>query len=179
MKISKVIKMIAYLSFIGIGAPTAGGQVDGKPDQAHKLEASLKKKGCSVAIQAGMKASPMSYDLQEIKLKKSCAKVLVTLSIPKDGLPRAAMGHNLVIAPESKRMGIITAGLSQGLAKEYLAADKAGTGYLYATAVLGPGQSHQIVVDVKMLEKHAGKGPLAFFCTFPGHSSMKGKIVFM
>jgi len=115
----------------------------------------------------------MQYDKKELKFDASCATVEITLKhIGK--LAKEAMGHNWVLTTTADAMAVANAGLSAGLAANYI---KAGDKRVIAhTKVLGGGESDTIKIPASALKKG---GDYTYECTFPGHSAlMKGKLTF-
>ena len=81
-------------------------------------------------------------------------------------LPKAAMGHNLVIAAESDMKKVIENGTKAGPAKDYAP----GTEHVVvATKLVGGGESDTVTLKTSSLKKGT---KYKFFCTFPGHSAM-------
>ena len=87
-------------------------------------------------------------------------------------MPKAAMGHNVVVAKSSDLNGVIKDGLKAGPATDYV---KAGDERVLAkTKLLGGGESDSLTLDVAAIKA----APYSFVCTFPGHTgSMRGSIV--
>ena len=166
---------LMLVSQMAVGAIDVKKQIDGEPNKEvfkGMIAAKKLKAECVLEVVAGNPNGPMTYDTKEIVIKKDCKKFgirLVNKNIPS--LVKQAMGHNIVIAPADKMGQIITAGGAAGFGKQYLP-NKEKTGYLYATALLGPGEFHELLIDTAEL-----KGNMAFVCTFAGHSAMmKGTI---
>lgn len=111
----------------------------------------------------------MKFDTKELKIDGACKTFKLTLK-HTGRLPITAMGHNLVIAEDSKMEDVIQAGIKAGAAKGYI---PDSSDVLVATKLLGGGESDTIDIDVAKL---AGKS-LSFFCLFPGHTTMmRGKV---
>ena len=123
---------------------------------------------CSVTVDS---TDQMSFDTKEIKISKSCKTFTVNLT-HSGSLPKNVMGHNLVIAKAADMAGITGDGMGAGLDANYL---KAGDDRVIAhTKIIGAGEKDALTVDVTKLK--AGD-EYAFFCSFPGHSSMmKGAV---
>ena len=116
----------------------------------------------------------MQYDVKTFEVEAEKKVKLIFKNIGK--LPKIVMGHNLVILNQGNDpMAFAAAGISAGVAKEYIAdaqkdkilkdGDK-----LLKTPILGPGEE-------ATLEFKAPKatGDYPYVCTFPGHSAlMKG-----
>ena len=87
-------------------------------------------------------------------------------------MPKASMGHNVVVAKTSDLNGVIKDGMKAGPASDYV---KAGDERVLAkTKLLGGGESDSLTLDVAAIKA----APYSFVCTFPGHTgSMRGSIV--
>ena len=87
-------------------------------------------------------------------------------------LPKASMGHNVVVSKVSDMKGVLSDGIKAGLAQDYV---KAGDSRVLAkTRLLGGGESASLTFKVAKLQG----GPYGFVCTFPGHGAMmRGSIV--
>lgn len=97
----------------------------------------------------------------------------VTLTLKNVGqLPKAAMGHNLIILkPGSNVIGFGTAAVP-AVANDYVPQDAANQALILAqTKLLGPGEEDTIT----FILPEAGVYP--FLCSFPGHFAlMQGTI---
>jgi len=115
----------------------------------------------------------MQYDKKELAVPADCASV--TLTIHHGGkLPAAAMGHNWVLVNTPDLTTVANAGMSAGLASNYVpAGDKR---VLANTKVVGGGESASVTFSTAALKKG---GDYSFLCTFPGHNAlMRGKFKF-
>ncbi len=110
----------------------------------------------------------MLYNLKEIKAKAG-AKVSLTLK-HTGKLPKAAMGHNIVILAAGEDFAsFATASNAAGADKEYL---QDGAQVIAASKVIGGGES----VTVEFTAPAAGT--YDFLCTVPGHyAMMKGQFI--
>ena len=114
----------------------------------------------------------MQFDKKSVEVSAGCAKVTVELK-HSGKLPKTAMGHNVVITTDADVAAVAQASMKAGAAKGYL--PEGDKRVIAATKMLGGGESTKISFPGKSLK--AG-GTYAFFCSFPGHSSlMKGKLV--
>ncbi|MYN12155.1 azurin [Pusillimonas sp. TS35] len=123
---------------------------------------------CDITIEAN---DAMQFNTKEVTVDKSCKEFTVNLKhVGK--LPKASMGHNVVISKKSDEQGVATDGMAAGLDKDYV---KPGDARVIAhTAVIGGGETTSVKFDVSKLE--AGQ-EYAFFCSFPGHwAVMTGKL---
>lgn len=112
----------------------------------------------------------MRFNLSNIDISKSCKEFTIRLKhVGK--LPKAAMGHNVVIAKTADLAAVASDGLKAGIAADYV---KAGDPRVIAhSKLVGGGESTSVTFPVAKL----GAGPYSFFCSFPGHwATMKGTI---
>ena len=124
---------------------------------------------CDVTIEGN---DAMQFNTKEIVVDKSCDEFTVNLNhVGK--LPKAAMGHNVVITKAADRQAVANDATSAGPANDYL---KEGDERVIAhTALIGGGEKTSVTFKTADLE--AG-GDYDFFCSFPGHwAIMSGKVV--
>ena len=122
---------------------------------------------CSVDLEGN---DAMKFNKTSIEVPKACKDF--TINLKHTGkLPKAAMGHNVVIAATSDIKGVDADGIKAGAAKDYI---KPGdTRVIAHSPLVGGGESTKVTFAVSKL----GAGPYSFFCSFPGHSTlMKGTI---
>ena len=122
---------------------------------------------CSVDIEGN---DAMKFNVANIDVSRSCKDF--TINLKHTGkLPKAAMGHNVVIAATSDIKGVDADGIKAGAAKDYI---KPGdTRVIAHSPLVGGGESTKVTFAVSKL----GAGPYSFFCSFPAHSTlMKGTI---
>ena len=122
---------------------------------------------CSADIEGN---DAMKFNVANIDVSRSCKDF--TINLKHTGkLPKAAMGHNVVIAATSDIKGVDADGIKAGAAKDYI---KPGdTRVIAHSPLVGGGESTKVTFAVSKL----GAGPYSFFCSFPGHSTlMKGTI---
>jgi len=114
----------------------------------------------------------MKFDKPEVTVSASCKTITINLAhIGK--LPAAAMGHNVVIAATSDVQAVGTAGMTAGVAANYVPVGDARV--LAHTPVVGGAASTTATFPGSALK--AG-GDYSFFCSFPGHwAIMKGKLI--
>lgn len=123
---------------------------------------------CATTIEGNDK---MQFNVKAVEVPKSCKTYTITLKhVGK--LPKASMGHNLVITTDADAKAVAADGIKAGPGSDYV---KAGdTRVLAASKVIGGGESTTVQLDVSKLK--AGTG-YTFFCSFPGHSTvMKGSL---
>jgi len=127
-------------------------------------------KVCQLAISAN---DAMQYDKKELDVAADCTEVTLTLT-HTGKLPAAAMGHNWVLVKSADVTPVATAGMSAGLANNYLQPGDARV--IAATKIVGGGQSTSVTFPTSRLAKG---GDYTFMCTFPGHYViMKGVFKF-
>ena len=123
---------------------------------------------CDVAIEA---TASMAFSSKEIIVNKNCKEVNLTLK-NAGTMPKAVMGHNLVISKKSDMQAVLTDGNTAGLGKNFV---KEGDDRVIAhTAVIGGGESATIKFKTDKLNT---KDAFAFFCSFPGHASVMNGVV--
>jgi len=127
-------------------------------------------KVCTLTI-AGNDA--MQYDKKELDVAPDCTEV--TLTITHTGkLPAAAMGHNWVLVKTADVTAVANAGMSAGLANNYLTPNDPHV--IASTKVVGGGESASVTFPTSKLTKGAD---YTYMCTFPGHYViMKGVFKF-
>ncbi|KTT24835.1 azurin [Pseudacidovorax intermedius] len=130
------------------------------------LSAPLHAADCSVQIDGN---DAMQFNKTAIDVPKACKSFTVQLR-HAGKMPKAAMGHNWVLAKTADVQAVANDGIAAGLDKQYV---KPGDARVIAhTRVVGGGESDSVAVDVSKLK--AGES-YTFFCSFPGHSGvMKG-----
>ena len=123
---------------------------------------------CDLEIES---TDAMKFNKESLSVPASCKKV--TLKLMHTGkLPKASMGHNMVVTTAADAAAVATDGIAAGLPANYV---KAGDARVIAhTKVIGGGESTTMDIDATKLK--AGTD-YAFFCSFPGHSAlMKGTL---
>jgi azurin len=115
----------------------------------------------------------MQYDKKELDVAADCTQVELTLT-HTGKLPAAAMGHNWVLVKTADVTAVANAGMSAGLANNYLTPNDARV--IASTKIVGGGQSATVTFPTSKLTKG---GDYTFMCTFPGHYViMKGVLKF-
>lgn len=130
----------------------------------------LADKTCTLNIEGN---DLIKYNVTELKVPADCTQVEVVLKhVGK--LPASAMGHNWVLTKTSDSQAVSSAGVSAGLAKDYLPPDDKRI--IAHTKVIGGGETTSVKFPVSKLTKG---GDYTFFCSFPGHFAlMKGKFIY-
>ena len=108
----------------------------------------------------------MQYDKQMLSVPAGCQQVTLTLH-HAGKLPREAMGHNWVLVNGADFNAVANAGMTAGLASDYVAPDDKRV--LAHTKVLGGGQTTRITFPTSSLKPG---GDYRYLCTFPGHNAL-------
>lgn len=112
----------------------------------------------------------MQFSVKEIDVAKTCKDFTINLK-HSGALPKAAMGHNVVIAKSTDQQGVLADGATAGLDHDYVKTDDARV--IAHTKIIGAGETASVTFAPSKL---AG-GDYVFFCSFPGHAAiMKGAI---
>ena len=108
----------------------------------------------------------LQYDKQELAVPATCREITVTLH-HSGKQPREAMGHNWVLVNAADYAAVANAGLSAGLASDYVApGDKRVIAH---TRVVGGGETASVTFAATRLKKG---GAYRYLCTFPGHNAL-------
>ena len=114
-------------------------------------------KVCKLAITG---TDLMQYDTKELDVAGDCTSVEVTLT-HGGKLPKEAMGHNWVLVNAPDLNTVANAGMSAGVANNYIApGDKK---VLANTKVVGGGESATVTFPTSILKKG---GSYMYLCTF-------------
>jgi len=127
------------------------------------LAAEAAAKTCDLSIEGN---DAMQFNAKELSVGKDCTEVKLTLK-HSGKLPKSAMGHNWVLTSEKDMAAVVTAGMSAGLAADYL--PKGDAKVIASTKLVGGGESATVTFKTAGLK--AGEA-YKFFCTFPGHSAI-------
>ena len=123
-------------------------------------------KTCDVNIDG---SDAMSYNTKSISVA-GCTEVKLTIK-HTGKLPKAAMGHNVVISAEADMKNVVADAIKAGPAKDYTPGEK---GVIAATKLVGGGESASVTFPTSKFKKGT---KYKFFCTFPGHSAvMQGDV---
>lgn len=124
---------------------------------------------CQVALTGD---DHMKYNLKSFTVPKSCGEFTIYFeNIGK--LPKASMGHDVVIAKKTEAQALAMDGMSAGVENDYIPPDDARV--LVKTAMVGGGEKTEVIFNTDVLEKGED---YVFFCSFPGHYfTMKGVVV--
>ena len=125
---------------------------------------------CKITIEGD---DAMKFNLSELTINKAdCPEVELTLKhVGK--LPKAAMGHNVVIAKLADMDAVAKDAIAAGPANDYVKPDDERI--IAHTAMIGGGEESTVIFKTENLEVG---GDYEFFCSFPGHYAvMKGKFI--
>lgn len=124
---------------------------------------------CQVALTGD---DHMKYNLKSFIVPKSCDEF--TIHFENVGrLPKASMGHDVVIAKKDEAQALAMDGMSAGVENDYIPPDDARV--LVKTAMIGGGEKTEVIFNTDVLK--SGED-YVFFCSFPGHYfTMKGAVV--
>ena len=115
----------------------------------------------------------MQYDKQLLSVPASCTQITLTLH-HTGKLPREAMGHNWVLVNGPDLNAVASAGMSAGLANDYV--QPGDQRALAHTRIIGGGQSASVTFPASLLKPG---GDYRYLCTFPGHNAvMRGTFKF-
>ena len=124
---------------------------------------------CTIEIEGN---DMMQFNTKEISVSKSCDEVTINMK-HVGNLPKAAMGHNVVIAKASDAQAIATEAAAAGPANDYW--NKDDERIVAHTDMVGGGETTS--TTFKPADLAEGE-EYNFFCTFPGHFAiMKGNVV--
>lgn len=159
------------LSACGGSEPTPPTNVSANPSTASAPVANVSANAlpaeCKMEISSD---DTMRFDTKEINVKSSCTDFAITLK-HTGKIPKAAMGHNVVIAALADKAGVVADGLEAKLENDYVKPND--TRVIAATPLIGGGETATVVFKTSKLKG----GEFEFFCTFPGHAAMMtGKI---
>ena len=125
---------------------------------------------CDVTIEGN---DAMQFNTKEFVVDTAnCEEFTVNL-VHTGKLPKAAMGHNVVITKAADKKSVADAATKAGPANDYLQPDDDKV--IAHTKMIGGGEKDSVTFKTAGLE--AG-GDYDFFCSFPGHwAIMSGKVV--
>jgi azurin len=111
----------------------------------------------------------MQYDKKAFTVETGKKVELIFKNVGK--LPKAAMGHNVVILKKgTNKVAFATAAITAGPAADYMpAANKKDV--LVATKMLGPGEEDSVVFTAPE------PGVYDYICTFPGHYALMNGVM--
>ena len=112
----------------------------------------------------------MQYNLKAFEVEAGKENTLVFKNLGK--LPKAAMGHNVVILKPGSNVAAFATAAVGAVAHDYVPQDEANQALIVAlTKMLGPGEEETI----KFTLPEPGAYP--FVCSFPGHFALMQGII--
>ncbi len=120
-------------------------------------------KDCELKLEGN---DAMQYNTKELVVAKDCTNVKITLK-HSGKLPKAAMGHNVVISTDKDTAGVTGDGAKAGVANDYVPKDDKRV--IASTKLVGGGEETSTTFKADALK--AGES-YKFYCTFPGHAGV-------
>lgn len=137
---------------------------------ALSLFGSVAAANCSFTVEGN---DQMQFNVKEIKVPGDCAEVELILKHTGQ-LPKATMGHGIVVTKTSDLAALSAAGMAAGIANNHVPAGDARA--IAIVPLIGGGETASVKFSTSALEKG---GDYSFYCPFPGHFAiMKGKLIF-
>jgi azurin len=182
MKFSSILTLVLSVSVFGltacgkketVAAPATVAKETAKPNPStvKEMEKPVAEKapaGKTVTVTAN---DTMKFDVTSIE---AAAGTELTITLVNTGaLPKAAMGHNLVLLKKSANSGAFASAAMTAPQTEYIPAQMKDQ-VLAATKLLGPGESDSFTITVP-----SEPGEYVYLCSFPAHfmAGMKGVLV--
>lgn len=159
------------LSACGEKSPPPAASASPATESPSVAASDAPEQGGSVAAVAGCETEiegndAMQYNIKSISVPASCTDFTITLR-HTGKMPVAAMGHNVVISASKDMQGVVAAGMTAGLAADYV---KPGADDVIAySKMIGGGETTSVTFAVSKIRDG---GPYKFFCSFPGHASL-------
>jgi azurin len=125
-------------------------------------------KTCDLSIEG---SDAMQYNVKELTVAKDCTDVKLTLK-HSGKLPKAAMGHDWVLAAASDMQGIVADAMKAGLANNYL--PQGDKRIIAFTQLVGGGETASTTFKVSDLKPGT---EYKYFCTFPGHAGVMNGVL--
>lgn len=149
-------------------APEAAPASEAAPAASEAAPAAVADAACSTVVESD---DAMKFNVSEINISKACPQFTITLKhVGK--MPKAAMGHNIVITKAEDADAVDKEGAAEGVDKDFVKADDARI--IAHTKLIGGGEETSVTVDTS---KFAAGNKYEFFCSFPGHiAMMRGNI---
>ncbi|UOO82630.1 azurin [Uruburuella testudinis] len=146
-------------------APAASAPAASAPATASEAAApaAAADAACSTVIESD---DAMKFNVSEINISKACPQFTVTLKhVGK--MPKAAMGHNIVITKAEDTDAVDKEGAAEGVDKDFIKTDDPRV--IAHTKLIGGGEETSVTIDTS---KFAAGNKYEFFCSFPGHIAM-------
>ena len=165
-------KIFTYTSALCIALSPNLALAQDKAEKKEGAETTEKTEAAKADVEVTIEGNDtMQYDVKEFSAKAGQTVKLTFKNVGK--LPKAAMGHNIVILKKGTDMaGFATKAMSGGAAKDYMPPDEESMSKILAhTKLLGPGEEEVLTFTAPEA------GEYDYLCTFPGHYAvMKGKM---
>lgn len=184
MKFSTILTLVLSVSVLGFtacgkkeAAPTATADRSAATAAAPEAEAkAMPAKEMPAKAAAGKTVKVIANDTMKFDVTKIEAEAgsQLTITLVNSGsLPKAAMGHNLVVLKKDANSGAFATAAMTSPQTEYIPAAMKDQ-VLATTKLLGPGESDSITFTVP-----SEPGEYVYLCSFPAHfmAGMKGVIV--
>ncbi|MDO5640490.1 MAG: azurin [Neisseria sp.] len=144
-------------------AETAPAASEAAPAASEAAPAAVADAACSTVVESD---DAMKFNVSDINISKACPQFTITLKhVGK--MPKAAMGHNIVITKTEDVDAVDKEGAAEGVDKDFVKADDPRV--IAATKLIGGGEETSITIDTS---KFAAGNKYEFFCSFPGHIAM-------
>ncbi|UJF24042.1 azurin [Suttonella sp. R2A3] len=119
---------------------------------------------CKVVIEGN---DSMQYNIDNFEIDtEACAEFTIELK-HVGSLPKAAMGHNVVISKTEDFQAVANDSIAAGVDHDYIKPED--DRIIAHTGLIGGGESTEITFSTEALAKD---GEYTFFCSFPGHSAI-------
>lgn len=180
MKFSKLLTIALSVSVLGL---TGCGKKETATAPAEVVKEAVKSTPAPEAAKpmadkaaAGKTVKVIANDTMKFDVTKieATAGTQLTITLVNSGsLPKAAMGHNLVVLKKEANAGAFASAAMTSPQTEYIPAAMKDQ-VLATTKLLGPGESDSITFTVP-----SAPGEYVYLCSFPAHfmAGMKGVIV--
>ncbi|MCQ9325679.1 azurin [Neisseria dentiae] len=141
-------------------ASVASADAPAAASAASDSAAAAPAEGCEVVVNSD---DQMKFDKQELEIKKSCKEFKIVLK-HTGKMPKAAMGHNIVISKAEDAQGVVSDGAGATAEKNFV--KEGDTRVIAYTKLIGGSEETSVTVDPS---KFAEGSQYEFYCTFPGH----------
>ena len=133
------------------------------PAASEAAPAAAVDEACSTVVSSD---DAMKFDTADINISKACKTFTITLKhVGK--MPKAAMGHNIVITKTEDVDAVDKEGAAAGVDNDFVKADDPRI--VAHTKLIGGGEETTVTIDTS---KFAAGNKYEFFCSFPGHIAM-------
>jgi azurin len=179
MKFTTILTLTLSVSALGLtgcgkkeaAAPKTAAVGETAPMPAKAAETSMAKNAPAAQSVTVVANDMMKFDVTRIE---AVGGTELTITLKNTGsLPKAAMGHNLVVLKKDANASAFANAAMVSAKTEYIPEAMADQ-MLAHTKILGPGESDTITFTVP-----SAPGEYVYLCSFPAHymAGMKGVIV--